>query len=147
MKLKELFKNNPIQESTFFKDKLNLFKNNDYITILKNPSSQTLISLLNKGDIRGLYVSYEDNFYFWDAKLLNHYGFSTKFGFGDDEGDINFILNKNSILFPIWMMYPETYGITDEEKLENIKYDKEIILNNKIINKLYPNGYKIGVSY
>ena len=43
MKLDTIYKFKPqLGESTFFKGKLGLFKNNDYITILKDPSYNEL---------------------------------------------------------------------------------------------------------
>lgn len=147
MLLKDVFKIMDLKESTFFKGKLNLFKNNDEITILKDPSSKTLKSLFDKGDVRGLYTSDTEEFYFWHAETLNHYGFFQKFGFGDDDSDICFILSKNEIKFPQWMVHPKEFGIENEDKLWNIKCDIELITNDNKIKSLYPNGFKIGVSY
>ena len=154
MKLDTIYKfKSQLGESTFFKGKLGLFKNNDYITILKDPSYNELQGLMNKSsknELRGLitYSEYgNEEYYFWDASLLNHYGFYQKFGFGDDDGDINFILTKDSILFPQWMMYPKDFGIKDKDKLYNIQCDMEMVTNDYVIKKLYPNGFKIGVGY
>lgn len=147
MLLKDVFKIMDLKESTFFKGRLGFFKNNDEITILKNPSSKTLKALFDKGDVRGLYTPDTEEFYFWHAETLNHYGFFQKFGFGDDDSDICFILAKNEIKFPQWMIYPEQFGIKSEDKLWNIKCDIELITNENSIKNLYPNGFKIGVSY
>jgi hypothetical protein len=45
------------------------------------------------------------------------------------------------------MIYPEQFGIKNEDKLWNIKCDIELITNENSIKNLYPNGFKIGVSY
>ena len=145
---------NPVlNESTFFSGKMNTFKTNDEITVLKNPSFIKLQGLMNKskkGELRGL-ITYDDDgaeeYYFWDASVLNHWGFYNKFGFGDDDSDVNFILTKDSILFPVYMIHPEAHGIKDEERLHNIKCDMEMVTQDHTIQKLYPNGFKIGVSY
>ena len=153
MKLTNLFNHNMLQESVFYKGDIQGFKNHEHITILKDPSALELQGLLNKSkknELRGL-ITYNDEgleeYYFWDASIINHYLFSQQFGFGDDDGDINFILTKNSILFPDYMIHPEKYGIKDEEKLYNNQCDIEMVTKDYKINKLYPNGFKIGVSY
>ena len=154
MKLDTIYNFKPqLGESIFFKGKMNLFKNNDYITVLKDPTTTELQGLMNrssKHELRGL-ITYSENgneeYYFWDASLLNHYGFYQKFGFGDDDGDVNFILTKDSILFPQWMMNPKEFGIKDKDKLYNIQCDMEMVTEDYVIKKLYPNGFKLGVSY
>lgn len=145
--------NPTLNESTFFSGKMNTFKTNDEITVLKNPSFIKLQGLMNKskkGELRGL-ITYDDDgaeeYYFWDASVLNHWGFYNKFGFGDDDSDVNFILTKDSILFPVYMIHPEAHGIKDKERLHNIKCDMEMVTQDYTIQKLYPNGFKIGVSY
>ena len=45
------------------------------------------------------------------------------------------------------MVNPEKFGIKDKDKLWDIKCDMEIITNDNVIKSLYPDGFKIGVSY
>lgn len=159
MKLNQLFQtkltteSSSLNESTFFNGKMNMFKNNDEITVLKDPSFVQLQGLMNKskkGELRGL-ITYDNDggteYYFWDASVLNHWGFYNKFGFGDDDSDVNFILTKDSILFPSYMINPEAHGIKGKERLHDIKCDMEMVTQDYTIQKLYPNGFKIGVSY
>ena len=89
MKLKHL--NKIIDESTFYKGRLNLPRNHNDILILEDPSFNAL---------RGLYTPDNEKFYFWHAESLNHYSFYQEFGFGDDDGDLGFILAKDEIKFP-----------------------------------------------
>ena len=145
MKLKHL--NKIIDESTFYKGRLNLPRNHNDILILEDPSFNALRGLFNQGDVRGLYTPDNEKFYFWNAESLNHYSFYQEFGFGDDDGDLGFILAKDEIKFPQWMVNPEKFGIKDKDKLWDIKCDMEIVTNDNVIKSLYPNGFKIGVSY
>lgn len=144
MKLKHL--NKIIDESTFYKGRLGFFTHDDEITILKNPSVRRLQGLLNQGDVRGIYTWFEEipEMFFWNARLLNHYGFYQRFDV--DEG-IDFILKKDKICFADWMIHPEENGITKKERLEEIQDDILTITENPKIKSLYPNGFKIGVSY
>lgn len=134
-------------ESTFFKGDLQGYNKHDIfsIKILKNPSVLTLKHLLNKDDVRGLLCYDEtggEEFYFWEAKLMNHDLFEQNF----DLNGVGFILQKDSILFNYYKLHPEEY-LSNEEEIENEKEDINTVLSSYFVNKLYPNGYKIGVSY
>ena len=98
MKLKHL--NKIIDESTFYKGRLNLPRNHNDILILEDPSFNALRGLFNQGDVRGLYTPDNEKFYFWHAESLNHYSFYQEFGLGDDDADLCFILAKDEIKFP-----------------------------------------------
>lgn len=131
-----------INESVFYDGELKSEFSHYYGKIYKNPSRKQLLSMLEKGDVRGYYNEIEMEYYFWQAKSLNHYAFENNFG----ETGCGFILTKTHILFNEYYLNPEKFT-KDEDLIYDAHNYVEMISTDKYITKLYPNGVKIGESY
>ena len=131
-----------INESVFYDGNLQSDFNNYNVKIYKNPSKQILLALLQKGDVRGYYNECDDEYYFWNAKSMNHFTFESNFG----ETGCGFILTPTHILFNDYYLNPEKYT-NNEDMIYDAKSYVDIISSDSYITKLYPNGVEIGESY